>query len=364
MKKPSYDIFLKELDVAKLQHIEARWRDLQKHSSTAHFFNTWVWIENVIASKPQGAFLVEARSESEIVGLGLLYRSDAHPKRWYLNKTGEHALDQAWIEYNDFLLHEEHSSELRSAILSFLFTKAQPKVRSLDIDMTIMTQEAIKGQGFLVSHLMKVPSYKVKLPNDPRLEAVLGHCSKNTKQQIKRSIKLLEQEGELSISLLDSIAQKNDAMHQIAQLHISQWRQSDWGSGFDNGTFETFHQNLVKHPDCKVLILKLNNKALAYGYYFCFNKRVMFYLSAITKSPDNRIKVGMVLHALAKREFSLLGYIEYDFLAGEARYKKSLSDEQYWMHSFRLYKTSVRNFFVTKLRHYKHLITSLLEEKR
>jgi CelD/BcsL family acetyltransferase involved in cellulose biosynthesis len=51
----------------------------------------------------------------------------------------------------------------------------------------------------------------------------------------------------------------------------------------------------------------------------------MFYQSGLEPSSDNKVKPGLVAHALAITECAAAGLREYDFLAGDSQYKKSLS---------------------------------------
>ena len=52
-----------------------------------------------------------------------------------------------------------------------------------------------------------------------------------------------------------------------------------------------------------------------------------FYQSGIAYEADNRLKPGLVCHAHAVAYNAAAGHRIYDFLGGEARYKKSLSTD-------------------------------------
>jgi CelD/BcsL family acetyltransferase involved in cellulose biosynthesis len=60
-------------------------------------------------------------------------------------------------------------------------------------------------------------------------------------------------------------------------------------------------------------------------YNFLFRGRVYAYQSGLAYSPDNRLKPGLVSHDEAMELNRKAGARVYDFLAGEARYKASLS---------------------------------------
>ena len=55
--------------------------------------------------------------------------------------------------------------------------------------------------------------------------------------------------------------------------------------------------------------------------------RVYAYQSGFRYSQDNRLKPGLVSHLEAIELNRRLGHEAYDFLAGDARYKRSLSNK-------------------------------------
>jgi hypothetical protein len=73
--------------------------------------------------------------------------------------------------------------------------------------------------------------------------------------------------------------------------------------------------------------LSLNEQKLAFIYLLKDNDCWYFYLSAIKSFEDNRIKVGLVAHLMIIEDAIKNSIKKYDFLAGEARYKRSLSNQ-------------------------------------
>jgi CelD/BcsL family acetyltransferase involved in cellulose biosynthesis len=65
-------------------------------------------------------------------------------------------------------------------------------------------------------------------------------------------------------------------------------------------------------------------------YNFVDRGRVYFYQSGFHYSPDNRLKPGLVMHYLAVEHcLSNPELAEYDFLAGDSQYKRSLGMRQH-----------------------------------
>jgi len=72
---------------------------------------------------------------------------------------------------------------------------------------------------------------------------------------------------------------------------------------------------------------------------------------------DNRIKVGLVIHSLVIEQAIKQGIIVYDFLAGEAQYKNSLSNAQpYEQHIYCFYRNKPLLIIREQLRKFKRIV--------
>ena len=111
-----------------------------------------------------------------------------------------------------------------------------------------------------------------------------------------------------------------------------------YSSGFDNPSFVEFHRRLIElaFPTGGIQYLRLTagETVLAYLYNFVSDGHVQFYLSGIDYGIDPSTKPGMLAHWLAIEHNLAAGRRIYDFLAGDARYKRSLStggDRTLWL---------------------------------
>jgi CelD/BcsL family acetyltransferase involved in cellulose biosynthesis len=76
----------------------------------------------------------------------------------------------------------------------------------------------------------------------------------------------------------------------------------------------------------ELLRVRAGNEDLGYLYNFLVDGKVLFFQSGFsyTDAEDARYKPGLVTHTVAIEHYQGRGFKEYDFLAGEARYKRSL----------------------------------------
>ena len=77
-------------------------------------------------------------------------------------------------------------------------------------------------------------------------------------------------------------------------------------------------------------------KPVGFIYGFVFNNTFYFYLSALAKSSNAKIKLGLVAHLYLMQALAAKQIHTYDFMGGSARYKESLSDASTAMGFYRI----------------------------
>jgi CelD/BcsL family acetyltransferase involved in cellulose biosynthesis len=90
-----------------------------------------------------------------------------------------------------------------------------------------------------------------------------------------------------------------------------------------------FHQALVRRlweaNAVDLLRLSAGDADIGYLYNFKARGKVYAFQSGFAYAPDARLKPGLVTHACAMEHYARDGWREYDFLAGDARYKRSFA---------------------------------------
>jgi hypothetical protein len=318
--------------------IKQKWENLELTANNS-FFISWVWISSWLKLIDKSMFLVEAIYENKIVGLAFFVENTRHVfgiipvKQWLLHRTGEEKSDQIWIEYNDFLLDSSVSEKTRVEMTKAI-SNYNPKIKEFVIGLSSTKiinyiapyfsskRELLTSCGYLINFAHCSESYEKQV------------LSKNARSQINRSIKLLNAEGKLEHSVITDIAQIEVLMPQVAALHIARWQSEPEGSGFNNQFFNTFHQQMLlsdTKQNVQLSVLTLNGTHIGFLMCFVYKNNVSFYLSALTASTNSKIKIGLTLHYKTILHYQTLGIEKYDFLAGDARYKSSLSNDKYNM---------------------------------
>ena len=332
--EPAVDVELHEN--WELPDLEQQWLALEEQA-IANAFLSWAWIKpwlQVCSSKP---LLITAKLNNTTVGLGLLHHRSQQlfpglciNKLW-LHRTGRIKEDQIWIEHNDFLLDKRYSESVRSKLVGCLLSEQSPFDEIfLGLVTSSVADQVTKSFPDYRTDISS-STYLTQLSGFDSLECYLASLSKNSRSQIVRSKKLLEEKyGVVAVKAAQSVAEKEAYLLEMAELHRQRWGASEYGSGFDNPIFTQFHRDLVlndsDNQSTLIFCLQSGKQTLGYIYLLTDAENWKFYLSALNLEDDNRIKVGLLFHALVIEKAIQAGVKYYDFLAGEARYKNSLSD--------------------------------------
>jgi hypothetical protein len=284
---------------------------------------------------PKNCLCVEVMSGEQTFGLALLGVKTKRVlwglniNQFFLHKSGNIKEDQTWIEHNTFLVHKDYEQLLADEIAQEL-----AKIEHID-DIKIGLSSphfinTLKLAGFNLKTELSSPGYLANLSGYTTLDDYLASLSKNTRSHIKRSIRLLNEQSPLQLVLATNATEKSTVLKNIADLHRIKWRSTVYGSGFDNPCFYNFHKGLIQDEhsaqNCRLYTLYQDDIALGHVYLLTQGDQWSFYLSALNFNQDNRIKVGLVIHSLIIEQAIKQGIVVYDFLAGEAQYKNSLSN--------------------------------------
>jgi hypothetical protein len=347
--------------------IELKWTELFANSNSNVFLD-WSWIDGWLNSIPIIPIVVEATYQDKCVGLGLLCRKTHRVcfgqitvEQLWLHKCGDEKYDQIWIEHNDFLLHSQYEDETRVALANYIKNKIEPWNEfylGMSSQTLVQKFETVLGKPRIV---ITSSDYEVDLKEIDSIENYLGQLSKNTRSQIVRSKKLLSKEGEIHLRLAQTEQDKKMFFTKLCKLHQKKWRPTTTGSGFDNPVFVDFHKHIIlsdiDNRYSGIYSLEVNGNALSFIYLLKTNESWYFYLSGMEVHSDNKIKIGLLTHTLLIQLAINSGIKIYSFLAGDARYKKSMSTNSAGMQQLVCFlKPSKLNYFLQQLRHLKRLL--------
>ena len=290
------------------------------------------WQSSWIKALETPISLVEFWLKKERIGFAFIGITKAFRffpfKKALLNQSGIQQQDQVWIECNDIICDEAHKSTCTTLLLKYIFK--QPFLFRCEASFLSSTTHWLNAAAHLGLNYERqnIPSYMHTF-SERSLESAF---SSNTRSQIRRAVKKANAElGEISVSAASTTA-LSDYFQQLGALHIEQWANTPEGSGFQNPQFILHHETLFTLAPERVRLLKVSagTELIGFSYYLIHNKVAYFYCAGINYSIVHKaIKPGYLLHYLAMRFFAEEGFTGYDFLGGDYRYKKSLSNHSY-----------------------------------
>jgi CelD/BcsL family acetyltransferase involved in cellulose biosynthesis len=368
-KKARMTVNITPFNLSNKAETAIKWQTLESRANNSIFLS-WLWIGSWLDIVTDKLFMVECFHGEEIVGLAFFVERTRKAfgvmpvKQWHLHRTGVLEQDQIWIEHNDFLLASSVENEAREQMIEAIYhydNSTKEIIVGLSSEKLPVSfrryfphaRTLIKTQGYLVD-IPKIPS---AYSNDV--------LSKNTRSQIRRSEKLLSQQGELTFNIISNQDKLKETLKHIGDIHKQRWQHTEEGSGFTNDLFVNFHQALMRCSDnqaAEIAILSLNNKPIGYLLNYVYKETVSFYLSALTVLEDNKVKVGLTLHSKAIEHYIDQGAKIYDFLGGEARYKQSLSNKQYDLALFSFFKNNPVLWLESKLKDFKTMCKRVISK--
>ena len=258
-----------------------------------------------------------------------------------LNQTLDPMLDQPWIERNGFFgsSPDRFGFDL-DCLLQRLATDPwwdEIRLPGLDEDVLPQVRDVARRHRLRLRSDLEVPRYSIDLARlrSRHSDSFLAGLSANARQQLRSSRRRIERDhGALRLDQTLDLREASAWLDAAGAWHLERWGPSSGAnvpaSGFANPTFVDFHRRLVSAalPAGRIQLLRIaaGDRVFAYLYNFVTNGRVEFYLSGIDYTVGEPSRPGLLAHWLAVEHALSAGMDAYDFLGGEARYKRTLSD--------------------------------------
>lgn len=326
------------------QRLEPEWQTLESRSA-ATFFNSWSWIGTWLSGLGPGwsPQLLRASLQGETVGLGVLVpgtirRLRVLPSRsLHLHATGDPRADDLCVEHNGLLVQTEGQPFIAAAMMGHLLGPDH-RWEQLHLHGLSSTPPAVDRLA---------PPWRLRQEAEPaylvNLEAIrsqegdyLSQLSANSRSMIRRSLKAYATLGPVHTASAQDVPEAVHFLGQLKALHQRTWQSRGASGAFANPRFEAHHRELIhrhfERGEVQLLRVHAGERDIGYLYNFVYRGRVTAYQSgfdydlvARTHSP------GLTAHALAVQRSADAGLQIYDFLAGDARYKRDLATDAYQM---------------------------------
>ena len=339
--------------------LQAAWTALEAKSD-ASIFQSWSWIKSWLEALPDAIeiYRLTIWNGEELVGIGLFGKSTQtrhkliRSRVLWLSESGTPALDTLTIEHNNLLVARGWESRAWPAAIDELMKHKQAwdEIRISGITNAVSRtsiEQYAQAMALIPQTEFSKPYFWVDLEGmRPNREEYLHALSRNTRQQIRRAMKLYAEKGPLEISLAGSPEEALSYLDQLKQLHQAYWNRKGHPGAFSTEFSNRFHRNLVTHGfannQIQLARITAGEDTIGILYNFTHQNHVSNYQAGLVYGEDPKLKPGLVCHTLAIEMNIMLGNKSYDFLMGDSQYKRSLSTQEGMMYWLTLRQQKVR----------------------
>jgi Acetyltransferase (GNAT) domain len=369
-------VSVQKSDWRKWPEFAPTWERIHNLCPGASFFISRDWVDCWLATfgSDLNPDLLTFVRDGDVVGCCLLvwrkqWIRGVPLRRVYLNCAGENEADSTCIEYNSLLSLPDCAEEVAEALGSFLRSRRWDEfvLQGMGGDSPLCTVARSLG----INEISVRPSHYVDLSsirgNAAGLDSVL---SSNSRQQIRRAQRLYEADsGSCTLNVARTAEEAGEIFARLAGLHQTAWQDRGRPGVFSSSRFTGFHHRLIQagfaHDRIMLVEARAGARVIGALYSFLHRGRVDFYQSGFQYSADGRLKPGLLTHYLAIRHcLEQTGLREYDFLAGDSQYKRSLATASRALSWTVVRRLTVPTFLFFALRWLKRKYVQILKRSR
>jgi len=329
MSDPAVQMFAS----SEIDRAGERWRALEEALSDAPLARGWDWTAAWLRAYgdvvPHRFAFVERAEQT--VGAALLTssrasgRAELGMRRLHVGTAGEPDGEGIFVEYNGLLAAPADRIDVARSLIEAL--TAEPGWDELCLDgFEVADAEAFAAVA---------PRFEVGTVVSPATDLaairaaggdVLGVLGKGPRSRIRRSLRGM---GAVEGVWAESVDAALSSFDELVRLHQKRWLAAGEPGAFASSRAVAFHRELIERllPTGRAMLYRVraNGETVACLYGMVDRNRLLFYQSGVLEQNDQKLKPGLVAHALCMQACLERGLDGYDFLAGDARYKRELA---------------------------------------
>jgi CelD/BcsL family acetyltransferase involved in cellulose biosynthesis len=316
-----------ELVSGRDPRVEATWRTLEPAAPS--YFQSWGWIATWLAMLPptQIPELAVVREDARPIAACFLGRRrilEHHvmPSRArVVNATGVPRFDELCVEHN--------------AIIGMPALETLLALLPHDWDELVLP-------AFDASALPHLPSSPWRVCVDREVAAPYvdlarvraapgGYVSllgSKTRAHLRRALRAA---GELTVEHASDVDHALAIYTELVALHTASWHKRGEPGAFADPWFDAFHRRLIADRfaagEIELVRVRAGDRTIGCLYNYVWRDRVAVYQTGYAPLSDPRDQPGFVCFAAAIEHAAATGHAVFDFLGGDADYKRRLSTD-------------------------------------
>jgi len=318
---------------ADWERLEPEWDALVERSGSATVFLTYEWLRawwHNFAREGDELAILAAREGEALVGLAPLYRSRvrASHRIGSLRRLGVIGDRSGDSDYLDFAIEPGREDEVQAAFLDAI--ERDPKgwdllhfhvMPATSPNLDLLRRQAA-ARGWLVEQ-KGVPALAIRLPGT--WDDYLATLRPRFRTKLRSLARKLGAAGDAAFEMCAHAAELPGRLESLFALHQRRWRAAGKPGAFADAARRGFYREmgeaLLRRGWLRFWSLRLGGRFAAHEFSFEHLGRVYFLQQAYDVELSDR-NVGTALKAHVIRESIAAGAREYDFLGGDAPYKR------------------------------------------
>jgi len=147
---------------------------------------------------------------------------------------------------------------------------------------------------------------------------------------------------------------------ELAGLHQQRWTGKGHSGAFASPRFQQFHEGLISrcHSANQVHLIRVRagDETIGVLYNFLADGRAYFYQGGFRIASNPKMRPGMVTFQVAMQWYLESGLPEFELMAGDYRYKRSIGNGSRGLDWCTIRRPSWRNALVAALRRIRALL--------
>ena len=317
-----------------------RWQALEQEINNTGLTNSWKWIETWLKEygDMRHKFAFGLR-DGQTIGAALVTLPLKRLKHiiplpsLHLGTNGEAPEESICVEYNRLLVAPENLSAfalgLMSGIQQLRWSELVLHGFVPEHAQALINASNELGLSFFEQEKRVCPTFRFSMATDaPDIISALAY----NKKRIRKTIDKIKAQCNLSTEWAETREQAQGILAELIELHVRRWESIQASGAFQSERVKQYHKELINvfFPETvSAFRVKLGEQTMGCLFSLVEGKHIMGYKSGINFSPEMKnFTPGLITHILCMEECKRRGYNEYDFLGGEAEYKKQLSNAE------------------------------------
>jgi len=313
------------------------WPALFEASGSDSIFLSAAWLQAWIARYGPSfdGTWVHWEVDGVVVGGCLLVERTVRVKRipfhsLYVNATGDAGERSPFAEFNDVLHLPGHGAAVAADFARLLQQRSWSRLLLNGHQRQGVMADALQALHDPYTEQVGEPSHYVDLAalgERPFAAALAGKAG----TWVRRNQREFEQRlGPIRLRRAADLDETLAFFEQMRAMHLARFGEPGKSSSLSYEGVVDFHRRLIAalfaRGEVDMLRVGSESHAIGYLYTFVVRGKVSLFQSGFAYEPSSKWSPGLLTHALAIEHYRERGLREYDFLAGDALYKRTLAN--------------------------------------